>query len=578
MVYHNNRVWVPAKLRERVMREHHDPPIMGHPGTRKTLDLVRRTYSWPGITRHIGDWVKRCVLCARSKPDRSGNNGLLRPLQQAAGPWSSISVDFVTQLPPSNGYDAIMVVVDRFTKYSIFIPCMTALSTLDTAQLFIDHVFSKFGLPQEIISDRGPQFTSRLWEALLPLLGIRPCRSTAYHPQSDGQTERVNQTMEQYLRCYSNSSQDRWASDLPLAQFSYNNSVHASTGMSPFEANLGYSPSFALGPKLACDVPAATDLATHIKKVHSQVAINLAKAIAAYKKAADKSRRPAPNYQVGSLVMLSASNIKLKVPTRKLGPKRLGPFTVTKDLNNGSFTLDVPAHWGIHNTFHTSLLSPFCGPLPKDPDPVLVEGIPEYEVAEIVASRRIRRSIQYCVAWKGYPAYDNSWIPARDCTNCSELIEAFHKAHPEAPRPSSEVSALLAIKLPKAHKNFALGDVPDGGITPRERGKGDVRSSARLIALDRSQFPYRRRRGRNPKAHPLEVQTDLGHVLDERWVSATLAVPTPTGKPLVVPSSPRRPTSYAEAAAARPAAPRGPPPGQQTGPERPQSQSTSAQN
>ena len=548
VVYHNSKVWVPAALRERVVREHHDPPTMGHPGSRKCLDLIRRTYSWPGITKHVGEWVKRCVLCARSKPDRSGNNGLLRPLQQAAGPWSSISVDFVTQLPPSRGFDAIMVVVDRFTKYSIFIPCMTALSTLDTAQLFIDHVFTQFGLPQEIISDRGPQFTSRLWEALLPLLQIRPCRSTAYHPQSDGQTERVNQTMEQYLRCYSNSAQDRWASDLSLAQFSYNNSVHSSTGMSPFEANLGYSPSFALGPKIASEVPAATELVAHLKKVHQQVSASLSKAIAAYKKAADKSRRPAPDYQVGSLVMLSASNIKIKVPTRKLGPKRLGPFTITKDLKNGSFTLDVPPQWGLHNTFHTSLLSPFCGPLPKDPDPVIVEGVPEYEVSEIVSSRRVKRSIQYCVAWKGYPAYDNSWVPARDCTNCADLIEAFHKANPSAPRPSQEVAHILAIKLPKAHKNFALATIPDGGITPRERGKGDVRSRPSLISLDRTLHPRRRRRQQNPKAHPLSDQADLAHVLDERWVSATHAAP-------VNPPAQARPTSYAQAAAAGPASP-----------------------
>ena len=289
------------------------------------------------------------MTCARLKPDRSGYNGLLHPLQQAQGPYTSISVDFIVGLPLSGGFDLIMVVVDWFTKYAIFIPCHTTLNALSMSHLFVKHVFTSFGLPQEIISDRGPQFTSRFWESLLDILGIKPCRSTAYHPQSDGQTKRVNQTLEQHLRCYATAAMDSWAEDLPIAQFAYNNATHASTGTSPFQATIGYSPSLSIGPTLQKHVPAATEMAVHIKAIHKQVQATLTKSIQAYKKAADKNRRPAPAFPVGSLVMLDASNICMKVPSRKFGPKRLGPFKVLEDKGNGAFVLDLPP---LQNTQH----------------------------------------------------------------------------------------------------------------------------------------------------------------------------------------------------------------------------------
>jgi len=142
-----------------------------------------------------------------------------------------------------------MVVVDRFTNFSHFIPCDTSVAAVKTVCMFVDHIFSLHGLPLEVISDRGPQFTAQFYKILLENLGIRPCRSTAFHPQSDGQTERVNQTLEQYLRCYTTAHQDNWTSILPLAQFAYNNASHSSTGVSPFYALYGYNTAFNIGPR-----------------------------------------------------------------------------------------------------------------------------------------------------------------------------------------------------------------------------------------------------------------------------------------------------------------------------------------
>ena len=165
----------------------------------------------------------------------------MNPLQQSDAPWKSISVDFIVELPEISGLNAVMVVVDRFTKMAHFIPCSTTITSQQTIDLFISRIFSLHGLPSEIVSDRGPQFISQVWEGILSALKIKPCRSTSFYPQSDGQTERVNQILEQYLCCYASASQDSWLTDLPLAEFTYNNSDHSSTGASPFFLNYGHN-------------------------------------------------------------------------------------------------------------------------------------------------------------------------------------------------------------------------------------------------------------------------------------------------------------------------------------------------
>ena len=134
--------------------------------------------------------------------------------------------------------------MDRFSKYSIFVPCNSNIDAIQTAKLFVEHVFVYYGVPCNIVSDRGTQFMSIFWKEFMASIGIKLHHSTAYHPQTDGQTERVNQSLEQYLRCFSNAQQDNWASNIPIAQFSYNSTSHLSNGITPFKANLGYTPSF----------------------------------------------------------------------------------------------------------------------------------------------------------------------------------------------------------------------------------------------------------------------------------------------------------------------------------------------
>ena len=175
--------------------------------------------------------------------------------------------------------------------------------------------------------------------------------------------------------------------------------------------------------------------------------------------------------------MIDASNIYMKVPLRKFSPKRLGPFKVLEDKGNGAFVLDLPPHFKIYNTLKACRLSSFAGKLLPLPDPTLVDGIPKFKVEEVIASRRVRKSLQHLLLWKGYSNIDNSWVPSSECVNCWDLVLKFHQRCPKALGPPR---AILALTIPKAHKNYSLAACPQGGILPQKRGKGNVKIPAPL--------------------------------------------------------------------------------------------------
>jgi len=214
-------VYVPEdmEVKLRILEGYHDRKTAGHLGQEKTLELVGREFTWPGIRAFVNRYIQTCDTCARNKTSRHRRHGQLRPLPIPPSPWQSVSMDFIVELPPSQGYDAIYVCVDRFTKMAHFIPTNSDVTAEQTADLYLRGVFKNHGLPIDIVSDRGTQFVSKFSRRLLELLDIKGNRSTAYHPESDGQTERVNQTLEQYLRIYCDFHQDDWNQLLPLAEF-----------------------------------------------------------------------------------------------------------------------------------------------------------------------------------------------------------------------------------------------------------------------------------------------------------------------------------------------------------------------
>lgn len=238
-ILHKGNLWILVpRLQTEILQATHNHPLSGHPGRDKLMELVQRDFSWPGMRPQVKKLLDDCVVCARVKPSNEKPAGLLKPLQHPSGPWLSLSVDFITSLPRCEGFDAIIVVVVRFTKMAEFFPFTSTLSPKDTAQIFIREIFARHGLPEEIVSGWGPQFVSKLWTHFLKGLQIKPCLSSGYHPQSDGQTERVNMILEKYLCCFVPACQDDWVSWLRVAQFAYNNSTHASISLSPFQITM----------------------------------------------------------------------------------------------------------------------------------------------------------------------------------------------------------------------------------------------------------------------------------------------------------------------------------------------------
>src|SRR5579863_665885 len=269
----NDCIYVPdaSDLRLQVLRTKHDHPLSGHLGQNKTLELVRRDYVWPAMRTFVKDYVNTCAVCKRSKAPRHKPYGLLKQLPIPSRPWSSISMDFFEHLPSSNGFTSILVVVERLSKQAVFISTHDTITSAQLAELFVTHVFSKHGVPSDATSDCSPEFVSHFFQSLGKALDIKLHFTSGYHPEGDGQTERVNQTLEQYLRAYCNYQQDNWASLLPLAEFAYNNAPNETTGLSPFFANKGYHPTLEVYPERDLASVRAREYAVDLGELHENL-------------------------------------------------------------------------------------------------------------------------------------------------------------------------------------------------------------------------------------------------------------------------------------------------------------------
>jgi hypothetical protein len=227
-------------------------------------------------------------------------------------------MDLIEQLPDSEGFTAILVVVDHLTKMTLFIPTSNSVTTEQIAQMFVEHVFSKHGVPSDMVLDRGSEFTSLFWHSLGTLLDMKLNFSTAFHPQTDGQTECTNQTLEQYLQLYCNYRQNNWKDLLPLVEFAYNNSTHSTTQVTPFFANYGYHPSITVSLDKSIPSLKVHDFSRNVSELHEYLCEQLHVAQAQEVWTANRLRLPAPDFQVGDKVWLNAKNIKTTHPTKEL--------------------------------------------------------------------------------------------------------------------------------------------------------------------------------------------------------------------------------------------------------------------
>ena len=250
----DKRIYVPpsSDLCLRVLCSYHDHPVSGHFGINKTLELIRREYTWPSIHTFVTDYCRSCTTCSWNKAKRHKPYSLLRQLPVPSHLWNSISMDFIEHLPVSEGFTTILVVVDHFAKQSIFIPTHDTITSTQLAELFIIHVFSKHSLPSHVTSDCGSEFVSHFFRSLGKALDMKLHFTSSDHLEGNGQTECVSQTLEQYIQIFTNYQQDNWSFLLPLAEFSYNNAPNATTGVSPFFANKGYD--LAINCKGDCGV------------------------------------------------------------------------------------------------------------------------------------------------------------------------------------------------------------------------------------------------------------------------------------------------------------------------------------
>jgi len=448
LVRYDDRIWIPDSddLRLRVLHYHHDHPISGHFGQNKTLELIRRSYTWPSVRSFVKDYCKSCTTCARSKAPRHRPYGKLRQLPIPEKPWNSISMDFIEQLPSSEDFTAILVIVDRLSKQSIFIPTHDTITSMQLAQLFVLHVFSKHGVPSHVTSDRGTEFVSHFFRSLGKALDMRLHFTSGYHPEGDGQTERTNQTLEQYLRIYCNYQQDNWKELLPLAEFAYNNAPSATTGISPFFANKGYHPNITVHPERDLSSARAKEFAVDLDELHQELRLQIADAQKRYQGPADARRTPAPDFKVGDKVFVKAAHFRTTRPSKKLSEKNLGPFEIIAQVGQASFTLRLPDQLrAVHPVFHVSQLEPATpNTIPNrvqpPPPPIEVDGDIEYEVSEILDSKIDKRrkcQLLYLVRWTGYEGTDQEtdWLPATELEHAPELVQDFHKSYPTKPGP-----------------------------------------------------------------------------------------------------------------------------------------------
>ena len=351
-------------------------------------------------------------------------------------------MDFVTGLPESQGFDAIWVVVDRLTKMRHLVPCNTTIDSEGLAELFIKEIFRLHGLPDTIISDRGPQFASRFWRYICDRLKMERRLSTAYHPPTDGQTEIVNAAMEQYLRAFVSYQQDDWVKYLPLAEFAANNHASETTAMSPFFANYGFDPRMSLeAPRAPTNVPEirARSITDAFAEIIPHLRSEMTHAQARHQEGANRRRVPAPNFKIGDRVWLNAKHLATERPARKLDWKRLGPFPVKRIVSAYAYELDLPSTIKVHPVFHVSLLSPApSDPLPGQhnppPPPVVVDGEEEYEIESVLDSKLFRDRLKYLVKWVGYK--DPTCEPA-EFLDSAAAVDAFHTRYPDKPGPLS---------------------------------------------------------------------------------------------------------------------------------------------
>ena len=434
-------------LKDETLFEFHGTPIAGHVGSERTRRAVMTQFWWPRIEVEVNQYVSECMTCQRNKASNQKVGGLYQPLPIPKQKWLSISMDLIVQLPKtSKGYDAIFVVVDGLTKMAHFIPSKTTATAEDTAELFRDNIFKLHALPEDVVSHRDSIFVGHFWECLCRTLGIKRNLSSPYHPQSDGQTERMNRILEDMLRHWVGPDHDDWDRYLSCCEFAVDNAFQKSIQSTPFMLIYGHHPRIAMHLFSGTGVSAAEKMSKAMQDELQAAKTCMQKAQDRQEAYANKGHREV-TFEVGQYVYLNSRNMKFRGKgTPKLMPKYVGPYKIAKRIGPVAYRLALPANSRVHPTFHVSLLKPYKGPIEglekQAPPAPIVFGHDKLFIIDKLIDHKdtktpgrnssVKRS--YLVRLKGYSPSEDSWEPESELKGKEAYLE-YWRAQDARGRP-----------------------------------------------------------------------------------------------------------------------------------------------